>query len=449
VGKTSEIKGTPPVAGKFRGNKEPVVVAPGEVSGFYVDPDRPVPAPDPAQLAISRSAYAMTLVAGLNSGWLGLFLPAIVQNQHFSLANAGLLASAMNAGCLTALAASTHLISGLGDKKTTLLAAALTTIGFVGLGTVPGLPAIMVCAFCYGLGVGLNGIASHIIFPRYYPATVASSLSKLNVFYGVGALIGPMLALAAFSAKIQYNYIFVGAGIYTLIVCAYLLSTRGDTKKRSEKRKEKRKEKEETSPKLTGQNLKVLITHPILLSLSLINFLYVGIEATLCSWVYTFLQRADGLNDVMASTAVSLLWTGLALGRVISVKACLKINPKYVTMAAMLLLVSTTFATAIFRSWPVVALPLILIMGLGLGPIFPTIIAQSATRFPTTSSTTTTLVISAGYVGGMLLPWLLGNALVNLGSTNFMLLTGAATALLPVILALSLFRRSQGETKAT
>jgi fucose permease len=83
---------------------------------------------------------------------------------------------------------------------------------------------------------------------------------------------------------------------------------------------------------------------------------------------------------------------------------------------------------------------MVLLIGFGLGPIFPTIIAQSATRFPLASSATTTVTLAAGNFGGVLLPWLAGYAIAWFGPVKFMLLVGAAAMFLPVLLGLALFR---------
>lgn len=415
---------------------QPVVIVPGEVSGFYVDKNLPVKELDRAAAAVSRSAYCITLLGGLQVGWFGPLLPSIAQAQHLPLEKVGILVSAVCAGGLCSLAASRPIIARLADLRTTLLAASLIALGFIGLGTLSGLIPLAACAFCYGMGAGLNSIASHILFPRYYPNRVASALSKLNVFFGIGALIGPMIALILFSLKAQYNWIFAFAGVCALSICAYLLradhlSSRSGGKGMIDST--------DNTKTLKVDGLKTVITHPILIALTAINFLYVGIETTLGAWIYTFLQRAESLDGAIASSAVSLLWAGLTLGRMASARACLKVNPKYVTMAAMLILVSAIFTAANLHMGAWVALPVVLLMGFGLGPIFPTVVAQSATRFPSASSATTTVVIASGNFGGMLLPWLAGYALAAYGASNFMLLTGVTALLLPILLALALF----------
>ena len=135
--------------------------------------------------------------------------------------------------------------------------------------------------------------------------------------------------LLLFALKAQYNWIFALASLYTLGIGIYLFSeVRGHAKNAAQV-----KTKTSADKNVSAADIKsVLLLNPILVSLAVVNFLYVGIETSLGAWVYTFLQRAEALNGETASAAVSMLWIGLTLGRMASTKACLRINPKYVTM---------------------------------------------------------------------------------------------------------------------
>ncbi|MBU6450383.1 MAG: MFS transporter [Cyanobacteria bacterium REEB67] len=442
---------------------KPTVVNPGETSGFFLKKAL-APSLTAQQSAIARCGYSVTFLAGLNSGWFGAILPSMAQFQHLPLAQIGLLVSASSAGALTSLIVSSPIIGKLGDVKATLLAVTLASAGFLGLAFFSGLYPLIACAYCVGLGFGLNGITNHILFPRYYPHRVASSLSKLNVFFGVGALLGPMVALALLSAHAPYLFIFLGAAIYTLAIALYLWRANAATGSRAA----------EIAGEMAGENggnkpaaaLEVksgvvdkgadtegtlaILKHPLLIALTAINFLYVGLESSLGTWIYTFLQRADSLSGQQAAAGTTLLYAGLTLGRLISTRACLRFNPKYITMTAMLLLTTAIFSLANWHGGAFGAMALVLLSGLGLGPIFPTVIAQNAIRFPTATGLTTTLVIASGYVGGILLPWAAGNLIAGSGTNpaslalvagNSMFAAAGVATLMPIILGFTLFPR--------
>jgi fucose permease len=48
------------------------------------------------------------------------------------------------------------------------------------------------------------------------------------------------------------------------------------------------------------------------------------------------------------------------------------------------------------------------LLGLGLGPTFPTALAVITAAFPGASGSATSLAMAVGFVGGMVIPWLLG-----------------------------------------
>ena len=114
--------------------EEPLIVPPGEASGFYVDPALPVKVLDRSAIAVSRSATAITLIAGFQAGWFGPLLPSIALAHHLRLEQTGIMVSAVCAGGLTALASSRFVIARLDDLKVTLLATILLFTGFAGLG---------------------------------------------------------------------------------------------------------------------------------------------------------------------------------------------------------------------------------------------------------------------------------------------------------------------------
>ena len=410
-----------------------IVVEPGEVSTFLVD-TAPVKVLLPQEQSVAKSACAVTLIAGLHSGWFGAILPAIAISQNLPLEKTGVLVSSASAGALAALALSNLIVAKIGGARASLLAIALAASGFIGLAGGSSLTVLIAFALCLGFGFGLNGIVSHILFPLYFPHRIASSLSKLNVYYGVGALIGPLVTLAVFTLGASYRFIFVAAGLSVLAVGVNLY--RSGLNPTQVKSKNAR-------PDHPTKGVGSLLGHPILLALTAINFLYVGLESSLGTWVYTFLQRADNCSGPMASAGISLLWAGLTVGRMVSARACLKINPKYISLAAMLTLVGAIFALANWQSGAVGALTLVFAIGLGLGPIFPTIIAQSAIRFPQSSAAITSIIIASGYVGGIILPWLAGNSLVSDGAAKCMIAAGLTAALMPLLLRLSLFRGKQ------
>src|SRR5205085_5489736 len=58
-------------------------------------------------------------------------------------------------------------------------------------------PDLLVCFFCYGIGLGLSIPATNLIVATLLPARRTVSLSLLNCVWGVGAISCPVLVLIA------------------------------------------------------------------------------------------------------------------------------------------------------------------------------------------------------------------------------------------------------------
>ena len=87
------------------------------------------------------------------------------------------------------------------------------------------------------------------------------------------------------------------------------------------------------------------------------------------------------------------------------------------------------------RSHIVTALTVFLI-GFGYGPIFPNMVAIGAEHFPSRIGPMTSIIISGGAFGGMLVPWLMGYAMASATPRISMELAFAVTVLM-LILAFS------------
>jgi fucose permease len=68
-----------------------------------------------------------------------------------------------------------------------------------------------------------------------------------------------------------------------------------------------------------------------------------------------------------------------------------------------------------------------MLLGLCLGPIYPTAIAVTTARFDQATGAATSIVIAIGSLGGMLLPWLQGVLMEQSGVQQSVLLIVATT----------------------
>jgi fucose permease len=95
--------------------------------------------------------------------------------------------------------------------------------------------------------------------------------------------------------------------------------------------------------------------------------------------------------------------TGAGIGARLGSRALLTLALSGVLGGALVLLLSGGNAAVMVGG--------LLLMGLSLGPVYPTAVARTAALFPYAPSRAGAAVMAMGSVGGMVLPWLLGSTL--------------------------------------
>jgi fucose permease len=363
-------------------------------------------------------AYACILVEGINAGWIGPFLPEISHVVRISIDSAGLIVSATAAGYLAALLAAGETSHRWSAQNTLTASMLLVSSGGFGLSFATGLPSLLCAAFVTGLGFGAVDVASNAMVVALNRDRLAAALNYLHVMFGVGALLGPIIAGFALSNHVRYSVVFgAGAGFSALVVI--LLATTPGVGTRTAVTR--------------GDGFIPMLARPLIWVVGAVLFLYVGAETGIGAWLFLYLRTEGALSVAIASWGVSLYWAGLILGRLSGGRLAHHIAPREFTMLAAAV---SAVALVVLIAAPTrhgLAAPMIVLVGFGYGPIFPNMIAVGATRFPSEVGRMTSIVVAGGALGGIFVPWIMGHAIVVASPRAAMEFALAITALMAFI----------------
>ena len=103
---------------------------------------------------ITRLAYSCLLMVGINSGWLGPFLPEISRTSHLPIERAGLIVSSSAAGAFISVLIAGEINQSMSAQKILVGAMVLFTAGLAGLAVAPGLAGLLSAGFFIGLANG-------------------------------------------------------------------------------------------------------------------------------------------------------------------------------------------------------------------------------------------------------------------------------------------------------
>ncbi len=381
----------------------------------------------------TRLAYSCLLMVGINSGWLGPFLPQISHTSHLPIERAGLIVSASAAGYFISVLIAGKISQSLSAQKILVGAMVLFTAGLAGLAVAPGLAGLLCAGFLNGLANGGIDVGANALIVELNRERLASALNYLHVLFGVGALLGPLIVSASFATRVPYWWTF-GCGA---IACAAIAFRLGVTPAH-----------EVRMAPTSGDDIGFLtmLARPIIWVISGVMFLYVGAEIGIGAWLFLYLRTAGAIGPMLASSGVSLYWLGLVCGRAFGGRIGHRVEiPQFTMLSSTLSAVALVVLIGIPTAGGLAASAIFLI-GFGFGPVFPNMIAVGAARFPAEVGRMTSIVVAAGALGAILAPWIMGHAIADVSARASMDVALAFTIAMAA-LALSLRAFHSGELR--
>jgi fucose permease len=154
---------------------------------------------------------------------------------------------------------------------------------------------------------------------------------------------------------------------------------------------------------------------------------YVASEVGVSNWLVRFLEPAP---ITVATTALSLFWAGLAIGRLLAARLADRFDHVRFAAAASVAMSIALVGAILVPSLPV-SIALFGLAGVATGPVYPMIITVGGDRYPDRTAAVSGFLGSAAVVGSIIYPPIMGFLSVTVGLTVAMLgtvLLGLASA---------------------
>jgi fucose permease len=373
-------------------------------------------------------ANALFVVVGLGAGVGGVLLLAQIRDYGVDQATIGLTFFTGSAGFVLAGTTAGPLIHRYGTRSALLGGGAVFALAGLYTATRPPFVAFVLVQLFTGYATGMLESVLNAYLAALPRATTL--LNRLHAFFGVGALLGPLLAawMLTFTSWPLVSLVLVAICIPLMLAVWFTFPRRGV-------------DELATSPTIGRDHegptggagaalLPAVLRQPaVLLGASLLA-VYVGLELSLGNWAFSYLVEARSAPDLVAGYTVSGYWLGLTLGRFlispVAVRAGLtQIGLMYTCLAGV------TVAAGLTGLVPVTGAASVgfVLLGFFLGPIFPTTMALAPRLTAARLVPTGIGVMNAGsVVGAAGLPWLAGAVAQSVG----------AWTLLPFAVALAL-----------
>jgi fucose permease len=328
------------------------------------------------------AAILAILVYGMNAAMLGTILPDLSARFKLTPKQNGTIAFMQALGLIIASVAVGPLIDNEGKKVGMVLGLGLITIALFLLPRATGYGSVMLFLLLLGLGGGIVVTGANALASDVSPSSRGTTLNLLNLFFGLGGLLTPLISanlLKRQSVKLCYLVATLTAITLAINIATTMPAPSG-------------------GPSFVFSDVGAVLGKPALFLLAFMLFLYVACEVGVWNWLAQHLI-AQGVPESRALNILSLGFAlGLLIGRVVVSQVLRTVSPEAVTLASAILMAITTFWMLRTRDATGAGVAVFL-AGVSMAPVFPTVLAMVADRFPVMTATATGIAISSGWIG--------------------------------------------------
>ena len=373
------------------------------------------------------SACAGILVFGIVFAILGTVfgLPTMRSRLQVGLAQQGTIFLLLYLGIFVGSLVVGPLIDQLGNKANLVVSSLIVALAMVFFAGAHSFATASLAAVLLGVGGGGLNTCTNALVSDLYTEQRGAMLNLLGVFFGVGAISIPLMA-ASIEGRFTIPQLFLFCAVLA-VVCAIgyaaISFPPGQTKQA-----------------FSWAELLLVTKYQGVLLLAFILFCESGNEASIAGWTSTYVG-VIGHSPRVATLILAAYWAALMLSRMLAARVLQGMGKSQLVLGVALLSLGGIAILLSARAlvWLFIGTALI---GVSYGPIFPTTLAIAGDRYTQRAGTVFGLLFSIALIGGMALPWAVGQVSQQIGVRSGMVVPGlGALGIISLCLALAFEER--------
>ena len=284
------------------------------------------------------------------------------------------------------------MIDSFGNKLVLITSSVLVAIALCMFAAAHSFLAATAAAFALGFGGGGLNTSANALIADLYPENRGPMLNVVATFYGIGALLIPVLAAAIAGVFSIAQLLLTAAALAAVCAIGYVVLPFPAPRE------------------VIGFSLLASLKaarYPGVLLFGALLFCQSGNEAVIGGWTSTY-AGSIGATPRVATWILAGYWAALTLGRVMGARLLAFVPKTRLVLASAI--GSAIGSAVLLASTSIVILALgAAIAGLSFAAIYPTTLAIAADRYQRLAGTIFGLLFAIGLCGGMLFPWLVGH----------------------------------------
>jgi FHS family Na+ dependent glucose MFS transporter 1 len=348
--------------------------------------------------------YLLFISLGFSLGITGPALPSLAAQTGSTLGAIGAIFLVGATGGMLGTALSGRLFDRIKNGHRLLgLAQLVSATLLVLIPWASSLPLLLVIFFINGLPGGIINTGANTLLMWTHGKKAGPYVNGLHFAFGLGAFLAPTVFAQVLKLGGTYQQAYWALAGLALPVSLFLLLLPGSPTLQDQS--------EESERPYT--NLRAIL--PMIIIAMLFLFFYVGSEITYGNWIYTYALTLDLADATRAAYLTSGFWLAFTIGRAISIPVAARFKPAQILTVAF---VGGLGALALAISVPnslTVLWAATLATGFFMAPVWATgynLVGQSIKLTATVSS----IIILGDSFGGVVLPWVTGQAIERFGA---------------------------------
>jgi FHS family Na+ dependent glucose MFS transporter 1 len=257
---------------------------------------------------------------------------------------------------------------------------------------------ILVLGFTKGaLDVGCNTLLLWV-----HNESVGPFMNGLHTFFGLGAFIAPLMVARSLAATGDIHWVFWILAIIAFPIAVLIWNLPSP---------------ESRAIPTQHENAPFPVLPVVIMVLCFV--LYVGSEVGYGNWIYAYAFKLNFETEVTAAYLTSAFWGSFTLGRLFGVWVSTRLKPITILSIDFAGSLLSLGLIIVFRESAAILWIGTILLGISQASIFPTFLTLAEERIHVTGTVAGLFLLGAG-VGGMILPWSIGQVFDKVGAGAMM-----------------------------
>lgn len=366
--------------------------------------------------------YLLMMAYAVSVTMIGPVMPVLIEQYNLRLSQGGLVTTLQSTGSILAIITGGMISDSIRKSYIICTAFFLYIISLLLVSTSPSYTILLAIFFLLGASTKTVDSIINAYISDLHPDRRGLFLAFLHIFFGTGALIGPLFIRTLLNRGIAWFEAFRFLGIICLAVLLgfMLLINRTGIKE---------------SPKanINTANIFTLFKDSRILMLCLVMLMYAGHQSGVVLWMSTYSEKVLNAGTFFSSYIISFFWVGIITGRVTYPVLSKRFSPRKL-LAVGSLLGGFLLVSGIIVSTPFILAAAVTLAGALTGATYPILIALGCSWYPENSGAVSSAFFLCSAIASMFFPWLIGltGEIFNLKTGMF--ITGTNLLIIPLLL---------------